>query len=447
MCGIITASGSIPFSVDKLNLLFAYNESRGKDSVGFYNEKDDIPFEKRLYKKMGRASSELIPNHRWKETNLFLGHVRAATKGIVNIENCHPFLFDNIIGCHNGTLNNWGILKKEYYLSEEVDMDSKVFFDYLNTYDDYKILEEFDGAANVLWVDKRQPKKLFVFKHSERSLYRGVIETEEGKMMYISSVETGLEAIGCTNIKTFKDQYLYEIVEGVIIKTIKIKASPRKSLSIERQKELNIYKEPNKIKETTLKNDHSTIFELGESISKLKTSYDSPKSMGRENDTWVTNKQSDKTEYYFPEFIGCENMLVEKVNHPEISHKEIVYSDVCNSFILNLYFDSGAFYEFRLGLPSIHYDATNGKKISSLLSQESEVTEELVDSIIMGSNMQQDISEALKNIAKDLIPIIGENSIIYNKLTTLIEETEDYASDNELLIAKIIDENARTEFE
>jgi glucosamine 6-phosphate synthetase-like amidotransferase/phosphosugar isomerase protein len=445
MCGIITASGSIPFSVDKLNLLFAYNESRGKDSVGFYNEKDNIPFEKRLYKKMGRASSELIPNHRWKETNLFLGHVRAATKGIVNIENCHPFLFDNIIGCHNGTLNNWGILKKEYSLSEEVDMDSKVFFDYLNTYNDYKILEEFDGAANVLWVDKRQPKKLFVFKHSERTLYRGIIETEEGKMMYISSVETGLEAIGCVNIKAFKDQYLYEIVEGVIIKTTKIKASPRKTLSIERQKELNIYKEPNQIKETTLKDSHCTIFELGESISKLKTSYDSSKIIG--NDVWVTNKQTDKTEYYYPEVINCENLLSGKVNHPEISHKEIVYSDTCNAFILNVYFDSGAFYEFRLGLPSIHYDNTDGKNISNLLGEQSEVTEELVDSIIMGSNMQQDISDDLKNIAKELIPIIGEDSIIYNQLTRLIEETENYASDNELLIAKIIDENARTEFE
>lgn len=445
MCGIITASGSIPFSVDKLNLLFAYNESRGKDSVGFYNEKDDVPFEKRLYKKMGRASSELIPNYRWKETNLFLGHVRAATKGIVNIENCHPFLFDNIIGCHNGTLNNWGILKKEYNLSEKVDMDSKVFFEYLNTYDDYKILEEFDGAANVLWVDKRQPKKLFVFKHSERTLFRGIIETEEGKIMYISSVETGLEAIGCKNIKTFKDQYLYEIEDGVIIKTIKIKASPRKSLSIEKQKELNIYKEPNKIKETTLKDRHSNLFELGESISKLETGYQSSKSIGK--DAWVTNKQSDKTEYYYPKVIDCENILVGKVNHPEISHKEIVYSDVCNSFILNVYFDSGAFYEFRLGLPSIHYDSTNGKKISSLLDENTESIEDLVDSIIMVSNITQDISESLKSIADELIPIIGENSIIYNKLTKLIEETEDYTSDNELLMTKIIDEHARTEFE
>lgn len=445
MCGIITASGSIPFSVDKLNLLFAYNESRGKDSVGFYNEDNKIPFENRLYKKMGRASSELIPNHRWKETNLFLGHVRAATKGIVNIENCHPFLFDNIIGCHNGTLNNWGILKKEYNLSEKVDMDSKVFFEYLNTYDDYKILEEFDGAANVLWVDKRQPKKLFVFKHSERTLFRGIIETEEGKIMYISSVATGLESIGCKNIKTFKDQYLYEIEDGVIIKTIKIKASPRKSLSIEKQKELNIYKEPNKIKETTLKDRHNNLFELGQSISKLKTGYDSSKSIGK--DTWVTNKQSDKTEYYYPEFIDCENILVGKVIHPEISHKEIVYSDVCNSFILNVYFDSGAFYEFRLGLPSIHYNSTNGKQISSLLDEHAQSIEDLVDSIIMGSNITQDISESLTSIAKELIPIIGENSIIYNKLTKLIEETEDYTADNELLMTKIIDEHARTEFE
>ena len=59
-----------------------------------------------------------------------------------------------------------------------------------------------------------------------------------------------------------------------------------KSLSIEKQKELNIYKEPNKIKETTLKDRHSTLFELGESISKLETGYQSSKSIGK--DAWVT---------------------------------------------------------------------------------------------------------------------------------------------------------------
>ncbi len=456
MCGIITASGSIPFSVDKLNLLFAYNESRGKDSVGFYNEDNKIPFENRLYKKMGRASSELIPTHRWKETNLFLGHVRAATKGIVNIQNCHPFLFDNIIGCHNGTLDNWGLLKKEHDLSDKVDMDSKVFFDYLNTYPDYKILEEFEGAANVLWVDKRDPKKLFVFKHKDRTLFRGMIETEKGKIMYISSVETGLEAIGCKSIKPFKNQYLYEIVDGVIIKTIKIKSTPRKALSIQRQKDLGIYKEPNKITETSISSRESTEdFLLAEVISTQQSSYLSESTNNSLNTkekiqkvAWVTEKLSDLTEYYYPkklELSSTENF------HPIISHKEIVYNDLCDTYILNVYFNSGAFYEFNLGLPGIHYEAKGGKKLSSLLISEQEeseyITDEIADCIIETGNMLEDLLEDLKYILQSIETVVGKESIVVQKIETLINNTEEYTMNSELLMSKIIENYVDTDFE
>ena len=442
MCGIITASGSIPFSVDKLNILFAYNESRGKDSVGFYNEEDNIPFEKRVYKKMGRASSELIPKYRWKETNLFLGHVRAATKGIVNLENCHPFVFDNIIGCHN-----WGLLSKEYKLSTEVDMDSKVFFDYLSTYDDYKILEEFSGAANVLWVDKKEPKKLFIFKHKDRTLFRGLIETDEGKVMYISSVELGLEAIGCKGIKAFKDQYLYEIVDGVINKTTKIKSNPRTTLSIERQKELNIFKKPS-IKENKLTNPsqkqflESWDFEMPKVIKITDSDYKNEGKLG----VWKTVDLSDKTEYYFPEFMSNDSKYSGK--HPVISHREVVYNETNGNYILNVYLDSGAFYEFNLGLPGIHYDETDGDSLKDLLKvDDSSITDEITDNMVISSNLIQETSEQLSALIEELKPILGENSIYFTKLNKQIEEIEEQAMDSEILMSKIINEYVESDCE
>jgi len=426
MCGIVTASGSIPHNTDKINLLFAYNEHRGKDSIGYYNEIDKIPFEKRVYKKMGQCSDVFIPEHHWEPSNLFIGHLRAATKGAVNLENAHPFIYGDIIGCHNGTLKNWEILKQEYNLDDDVNMDSKIFFNYFSMYNDFKILEEFEGAANVLWVDKKQPRKLFVFKHKERTLFRGLITKKKEKIMYISSTEKGLKAIGCLNIKEFKNQYLYEIVDGVIVKTTKIKSNPRTDISEERKKELNICdKEDVEI-------DFSPSTLSRELISKYK-----------DGTEWISTVYKDKTEIYFPA------VLESGFSHPKVCHKEILYNEDGDYYKLNIFLDSGGYIETRLGLPDFHYDRETGENIFSLLekSNVSDLSFQSVELLISSSVLLQEIIEHLSSIKTDIYTLYGYQSMIGKDIIQKSSELEKKCEEAEFLLTQIIDENVETDLQ
>lgn len=431
MCGIVAATGTLKVSVDKIKLLLAYNEHRGKDSIGYYNEIEDIPFEKRVYKKMGQASDVFIPEHTWKESNLFLGHLRAATKGVVNLENCHPFNYGDIIGCHNGTLTNWELLKLEHQLDDNIEMDSKIFFDYLSKNDDYKILEEFSGAANVLWVDKKQPRKLFIFKHKERTLFRGQINNEEGKIMYISSVEKGLKAIGCTNIKAFKDQYLYEIVDGLIVKTTKIASNPRTKISEERRKELKL----NTPTSLSVVKDNNFVSDVEPAA--MKSNYISNYQAG---DKWETVKFADESEFYFPVKLGDDF-------HPKVAHREIIWQDSIQAYFYQIYLDSGAYYEVRLGIPDYHFCKDTGENLKPLFAEEDNLSIDVIESMISTGDLIQEISIELQGAKKQINELTGINSIAYQHVNDITEKVEKKCDEIEEILTLIIKENVDTEIE
>jgi len=46
------------------------------------------------------------------QSSCFMGHVRAATIGEVSISNCHPFVFKQYAFVHNGTIREFGLIKR-----------------------------------------------------------------------------------------------------------------------------------------------------------------------------------------------------------------------------------------------------------------------------------------------------------------------------------------------
>lgn len=207
MCGLVGFSGKTPFNKEKINLLMLWNSfERGKDSTGIYTPKNGI------IKDITQASKFLI-DKTFEEDNIFIGHVRAKTKGANLIKNAHPFLEGNITLAHNGTLkNDYDILKKYDLNHQYHDVDSHVICSVLGKEKNFKVLSEIDGGAAFIILDIENPNTLFVFRNSERPLFKG---TYDGNM-YISSISESLEMIGCKNIKEFKEQYLYTIINGLI---------------------------------------------------------------------------------------------------------------------------------------------------------------------------------------------------------------------------------------
>ncbi len=75
-------------------------------------------------------------------SNCFAGHVRASTVGSVNVSNCHPFSYKDLMFLHNGTIDNFCFIKKHiiqlidpiYLENVKGQTDSEYFFALLCTY-------------------------------------------------------------------------------------------------------------------------------------------------------------------------------------------------------------------------------------------------------------------------------------------------------------------------
>jgi len=222
MCGIVGFSGPKDRSLnaDKIKLLLFYNQERGKDSLGFYTPKEGI------YKEIGKPEEQMMKaSFSIPESNLFIGHVRAATVGDVNKNNAHPFKYDNIVLLMNGTLTNHWALAREYELiQKDFEVDTQVLAAIISKTQSKDVLGKVFGGCAVLYVDTKT-EKMYAFTNGQRPLFRGTLNG----CMYISSIENSLKLIGCLDVKSFKDNYFYEIDNGRIMHQMLIK--PPKDLN------------------------------------------------------------------------------------------------------------------------------------------------------------------------------------------------------------------------
>ena len=113
--------------------------------------------------------------HFWHpETCIFMGHVRSATKGDKDkLDNVHPFVFDNIIGSHNGTIH--GVFPN----STKFDVDSQALFYNLNKnkgniQQTLKELENTFSAAYVLTWFNQLNNTFHLLRNDKRPLWLGV---------------------------------------------------------------------------------------------------------------------------------------------------------------------------------------------------------------------------------------------------------------------------------
>jgi asparagine synthetase B (glutamine-hydrolysing) len=89
-------------------------EKRGGHSWGVYAPESDT-----LKKGVGRTPKKVIE---WLyEQSHVIGHTRYATTGEINVENAHPWRFDQLVGAHNGMVHNHKEMCREYGRYCQVD--------------------------------------------------------------------------------------------------------------------------------------------------------------------------------------------------------------------------------------------------------------------------------------------------------------------------------------
>jgi len=195
MCGLCGVYGFI--SADEKRVfasLQLFSQLRGRDSSGVaimpYLPAQPI----KIFKELGGVESLVLDNpqafdqknwHLNLATNgvCLMGHHRHATSGTINKENAHPFDFDNIVGCHNGTLLDYSISDLPSYDKDLID--SQIILGEIdNGRPLNEIIEYVKGAWALVWWDKRG-NTLNMCRNDERTLHVAI--TEDNRTLFWAS--------------------------------------------------------------------------------------------------------------------------------------------------------------------------------------------------------------------------------------------------------------------
>jgi hypothetical protein len=246
MCGLV---GFQSIDSGKLNILRAkmllqyLSESRGKDSTGIFSPEIGVVKNADSASKFleGMYDTKDIDFSKLNDSKIFIGHVRQKTHGEKKATNAHPFRYENIVGAHNGVINNHTKLIPEGQFPIDYPVDSMVIFARLHKDNNYKVLSEMIGAAAILFYNYKEPTILYAYRNSDRPLCYGFIE---GEGIYFGSTEESLKVIDCTNIKEIKENILYKFENGKIKTSFKVaRASDPDSLLVSNFSEIKELKD------------------------------------------------------------------------------------------------------------------------------------------------------------------------------------------------------------
>ena len=165
-------------------------QDRGTDSTGVACLFDDNSA--KLLKDTEKAAKFIEEDKFDKiiESNpaCLIGHTRFATVGEVSRRNAHPFRKGNIVGAHNGGVENY------IEINKGVQVDSEVIFALLKKHrNDYKkAFKRLSGDFAIVWTNLEERHSLYLVRDGN-PLYFAIVPTL--KTIFWCSTETPLNII------------------------------------------------------------------------------------------------------------------------------------------------------------------------------------------------------------------------------------------------------------
>lgn len=174
MCGIIGYISTRPHGLysrdlDLVEQMLIFNMVRGKDSTGVFCRKGNSDI---IGTKTASHPLHLFETDQWSDfrkeataTGRFvIGHGRAATRGEVKNENAHPFIENNIILVHNGTL-----ARTKNITDVNTEVDSHAIAHALSEKSPQDVIKELDGAFALVWFNTEN-NTLHAVRNDQRPL-------------------------------------------------------------------------------------------------------------------------------------------------------------------------------------------------------------------------------------------------------------------------------------
>ena len=168
------------YLVERFTSLLALGQSRGTDASGIATMQRDGSH--RLFKRALPAVRlmDLDPFGAILDgidygTTLVLGHTRHGTRGSADVnENNHPIRAENVMGTHNGTIENANLLFRMLDLPRAAAVDSELIFRLgewatrpsgkIDTKRLRRRLRLFRGTMAVVMSSRRSPELILVIK-------------------------------------------------------------------------------------------------------------------------------------------------------------------------------------------------------------------------------------------------------------------------------------------
>lgn len=214
MCGNVGCVGDLDGQSKRMfKALLELDVIRGDDSTGvmIHNRVGS-----EIFKEVGVPWTGLYRDADFQKAmseplnNIFLGHNRAATTGVVNKVNAHPFESEHIIGSHNGTLLN------TYQLDDHLmfDVDSENIFHHLAGNGVEDTISKLNGAYALVWYNAIQDTMNFI-RNSQRPLFFAYNFSED--VLFWASDEWMLRAaskkarITLSEVHAFREMCHYKI--------------------------------------------------------------------------------------------------------------------------------------------------------------------------------------------------------------------------------------------
>ena len=234
MCGIAGFSLDADSSVDRTlaaQALLAGISERGADAVGYAHRSSNGRVQ--VTKLRGGASALLDELDVPAETGQALIHVRDFTKGHPEIAaNNHPIRHGNVVGIHNGIIENDDALLARYRIERaepQMTVDSEAIFALMEQREhDPRALSEMRGAMAAAWLDERDVATLFVARGRLRPLWLG--RSADG--MFFASTRRALAIVAAAlkthiEVDAVKEGRLLHVVGGDIVRQRKFRPDRR----------------------------------------------------------------------------------------------------------------------------------------------------------------------------------------------------------------------------
>lgn len=195
-------------------------ENRGRHATGaaWYRPADDtlavtkLPVTATTFLKHREA---ILP----ERTPAMLLHTRYATHGNVeDRENNHPIQHENVVGIHNGVLQNHRDIFTRLGRQALTPVDTEAIMALLDAAEGHptEVLGELRGDAALAWIDLREPEVLHLAQVSGRPL--AIAQTEGGSLMAASTMRAVEDAARAAKVKL---AYREEIPDAKYLRVVR----------------------------------------------------------------------------------------------------------------------------------------------------------------------------------------------------------------------------------